>query len=787
MAIGQLSIEIGARLDNFEQGLQRVGAMTEAVGGRLAGAFKSAGMAAAGLAGVGSFAVLQAKIGDAISSMAELKDAAEKTGASIENMSALKGVAKIGDHDFGAVEAAVIRLNKALHGTDDESKGAGKALAALGLDLQKLRDMDPADAFLEIAKAQEQFADGGGKSAAMMALLGKSGAALIPYMHDLAEQGKLVGKVTAEQAAAADEYEKNLKKLQAAWSGLTRQMAAAVVGPAKDITDWMVKAQKEGGALQAVLMGIGAAVVKAFGGDINPGAMAENNVREQFSRLAQLRRQLAVEEQTLAEGKGLDGLLGGQLAQRKIDQLKKDIDQTQRALNAAIGKRDRMLSDAATANEPKSTALNNETFGAPEKKTKDPHADDYQKLIQSLNEKIAVQTEDLNSVEALTQAQKDYAKFQRDLASGALVLSEAEKRVAESYWAVYLARNKAVELEKAQKKADGIVGDYERANAQTVERIRREGELALMTERQRAIAQALYKVEDEGRAIRERIIRDVQDETAQKLALAQAEEELAAQKERVSQATAASFDQQRTFEFGWSKAFRRYQDEAGNAAKVAEDVFARATDGMADALTQFAMTGKLNFTSLANTMISEIIRVQMRAAAAPITQGIGNWMRGLFSGSGGQSGAELAIAADINSAGLGGFAKGGAFDGVQTFAKGGAFTNSIVSNPTLFKFANGSKFGLMGEAGPEAVMPLARDGQGRLGVRAGASAMPAININVTNAAGSDVQVQPSVRRNTDGGIDIEMMVRRVFLNDLSGNGPMAQGMAGRFGLATKGY
>jgi phage-related minor tail protein len=43
------------------------------------------------------------------------------------------------------------------------------------------------------------------------------------------------------------------------------------------------------------------------------------------------------------------------------------------------------------------------------------------------------------------------------------------------------------------------------------------------------------------------------------------------------------------------------------------------------------------------------------------------------------------------------------------------FTNSVVNQPTLFKFAQGT--GLMGEAGPEAIMPLKRDSNGNLGVR----------------------------------------------------------------------
>lgn len=65
-----------------------------------------------------------------------------------------------------------------------------------------------------------------------------------------------------------------------------------------------------------------------------------------------------------------------------------------------------------------------------------------------------------------------------------------------------------------------------------------------------------------------------------------------------------------------------------------------------------------------------------------------------------------------------GFRDGGAFGPagpIHAFAAGG-----IVAAPTLFRFANGgaSARGLMGEAGPEAILPLTRDSAGRLGVRA---------------------------------------------------------------------
>lgn len=95
-----------------------------------------------------------------------------------------------------------------------------------------------------------------------------------------------------------------------------------------------------------------------------------------------------------------------------------------------------------------------------------------------------------------------------------------------------------------------------------------------------------------------------------------------------------------------------------------------------------------------------------------------------------------------------GYTSAGAMPGLQ-FAKGGAFTNGIYDAPTPFMFANGGSFGnlgVMGEAGPEAVMPLTRDSSGRLGVSAdglgGGSAVQnnvTISINVSQEGGSSTQ------------------------------------------------
>lgn len=91
-------------------------------------------------------------------------------------------------------------------------------------------------------------------------------------------------------------------------------------------------------------------------------------------------------------------------------------------------------------------------------------------------------------------------------------------------------------------------------------------------------------------------------------------------------------------------------------------------------------------------------------------------------------------------------AKGGAFgsNGIQPFARGSAFTNSVVYSPQLFAFRKGGALGtgVMGEAGPEAVMPLSRGANGQLGVVAygggGVGATTNVVVNV-DASGSSVQ------------------------------------------------
>lgn len=108
-------------------------------------------------------------------------------------------------------------------------------------------------------------------------------------------------------------------------------------------------------------------------------------------------------------------------------------------------------------------------------------------------------------------------------------------------------------------------------------------------------------------------------------------------------------------------------------------------------------------------------------------------------------------------------AKGNVFSGPGI----AAYSGSVVSSPTLFPFAAG--VGLMGEAGPEAVLPLRRGADGKLGVSAGGGGAPTVVFNVTNEVSGAAIDQPNVTVGKAGELIVDMAVRRVEANMARGN------------------
>lgn len=129
---------------------------------------------------------------------------------------------------------------------------------------------------------------------------------------------------------------------------------------------------------------------------------------------------------------------------------------------------------------------------------------------------------------------------------------------------------------------------------------------------------------------------------------------------------------------------------------------------------------------------------------------------GLFSSSGSGGGIGGLIAGFGKMIFGGGSALGNVFGSVEKYAKGGAFTNRIYSKPTFFEYANGGAFGVMGEAGPEAVMPLKRGPNGSLGVQ-----MYGGNGPSSGSANQDNSLNVSNTFNLEGVVDKDEMIARI--------------------------
>jgi hypothetical protein len=229
MALATLSIDMVARVAQFERDLGRAARVAEQNSARMQAAFARAGAGIVGLIGgvsVGAIVSLAKAQVDAIDGFNDLKDA---TGASIENISALDSLARRTGVTFDTVGTSLIKFNAQLK----EGDKAG-VFKALGLDVEKLKQLDPAEALRQTAVALSGFADDGNKARAVQELFGKSLREVAPLLKDLGEEGRLNATITTQQAEAAEKFNKELF-----------QMKASIVDVARDISGPLVSAMNK--------------------------------------------------------------------------------------------------------------------------------------------------------------------------------------------------------------------------------------------------------------------------------------------------------------------------------------------------------------------------------------------------------------------------------------------------------------------------------------------------------------------------------------------------------------
>lgn len=171
---------------------------------------------------------------------------------------------------------------------------------------------------------------------------------------------------------------------------------------------------------------------------------------------------------------------------------------------------------------------------------------------------------------------------------------------------------------------------------------------------------------------------------------------------------------------GAMRATENYLDSSRNVAAQTAEAFTRAFSGMEDALVSFATTGKLDFKSLANSIISDIVRMQARAAIS-----------GMFGGSGG--GVIGSLVSGVGSLLSGGRANGG------PVGAGRMYEVNERGVPELLNVGGKQILMMAGESGT--VIPLDR----------ASGAMPARSVEA-GASGMFVQVDVHLSAESGGNV-----------------------------------
>lgn len=238
------------------------------------------------------------------------------------------------------------------------------------------------------------------------------------------------------------------------------------------------------------------------------------------------------------------------------------------------------------------------------------------------------------------------------------------------------------------------------------------------------------------------------------------------------------------------KAMEAQNTKLAESRKLAEGLGDTLRDSLTSKLKDAAHTGN----DILDALVSKIIDSMMQTQA----------MQSMFSTLGtGMASGVTGVLGSIGSLIGGLFAQGGAFTGgTQFYATGG-----VVERTTAFGMA-GNRMGIMGEAGPEAIMPLARTSGGDLGIKMVNPPQPPINITmlpqillqqptanqtrtstpvtltvINNGAPQEASVEE--RQRSDGGTDFTLtldMLEREMASRVRRGGTLGQSIQQRYGL-----
>jgi hypothetical protein len=269
--IGALRVVLGADTGSFEDGLKRAE-------NQLSGFGKNIATIAAGIklekvidAAIQGFKDAVVAIGLTVEEMDKLGKASQKIGVPVEELSALKYAAELADVSFESLTSTAVKLAKNMSEVAAGGTGpAAQAFAALNLSATN------ADGTLkkvgvglgDIADRFSIMEDSTEKTALAVALFGKRGAELIPLLNQgregiaaAAQEARVFGIIVSkEAAAAAEQFNDNLKRLRAINEGFLTQLATQLLPVLVKSSEVLIELSKQSNALGIASSSLGVAI-----------------------------------------------------------------------------------------------------------------------------------------------------------------------------------------------------------------------------------------------------------------------------------------------------------------------------------------------------------------------------------------------------------------------------------------------------------------------------------------------------------------------------------------------
>lgn len=299
-----LGIDVEARFAQVMDALSKIGGKTESTARQMSSAFNGV-KGALGALGVGLSVAGFVKFSQStLESVAALDDLSEKSALSVETLSKLQEVTRIGGTSLSdaAEVASKFAVKVALAAGGNEALIARFKQLKISIDDLKSKSFD--ELFVKFATNIADAPDKTNALAVAVKLSSRAAADALPFFNDLAEKGLGLAKVTTEQAAAAEKVQKQFRELTREAAELQQELLIKLLPALQKIGIAMANAAREGGGLGGILKAAFKAAVQTD--DVNVFSRQIVGLDEKLTGLrARLTRAEGAPKNAVAEFLGL--------------------------------------------------------------------------------------------------------------------------------------------------------------------------------------------------------------------------------------------------------------------------------------------------------------------------------------------------------------------------------------------------------------------------------------------------------------------------------------------------